>query len=884
MHPCLTPLYPLPFVVPCVGKRMDTSALEAKMAKGAGAFQRSALVILIVGGIITVGLMAHLATSPPDFNTDLADFAPDSEANDAHERIHQYFPNETRPLFVEVKSDDGLNILSIDNIRLMDQHLSIIKNASENRSDMISVWTTAPGIVQLSLDEEANGTLLADVDSWEEMLDLIFEANTTCTMTSDDQLLSAATYASSALLNKDLSIDSTCSYLKTGNGSAAPFASTTLWVLEVDPNMDEKTRKVFQDQIRDEFATLSSDSSLHYGVVSLDLISYDIDEGTFENLTLLVVLALLVVVILLSIAFRSIPDVLFPLIGLSSALIWTYGVMNLLGAQFTALEVAVAPLVLGLGIDYAIHLQRAYAAIRKEHEDPAEAWLRSCARLSVPLLLAVVTTVAAFLANAISPLPPLATFGYALAFGVVCAFVSATVVVGSLHVVVRTVAKKQEAKAITMPKLVDGIVAMQQKQQVAVLLVTILISAASMFGAASLETDFDLGDFVDPEMEIMTVRDDLNTNYDSAGWKLVYILLEPVEGESTIPGDALLLEQVQGLHADLTSNHDVVGTDERIPSPAYEGPYVVLRDAILRNASFGEAYNLEVFDGDVYVIDSELGINLGMAFKTLSNNHSVADAISGETWSDRVAQTVALDDAGILFLRNEVRVEASTSTQAERVISQIEQELGSPSERGKMRESLLDHADLHVTGDLVVLQTVLDGLSVSQVKTTLISLVVSSVVLLLLTRRILPAVVVLFPVALASLWVAGSMVALGLKWNVLTVMVTALTLGIGIDYSIHMWRRFEVELERRSSHWEALRAALSTTGVALIMSALTTGFGFLVLLFSPMPVIQDFGLITAVTVFFSLILSLILLPVLVELSARNKEQVVEVSDGTIIEG
>lgn len=884
MQACLTPHHPLPFVVPCVGERMDTSALEAKMAKGAGVFQRSALVILIVSGIITVGLMGHLATSPPDFNTDLADFAPDSEANDAHERIHQYFPNETRPLFVEVKSDDGSNILSIDNIRLMDAHLSIIKNASANRSDMISVWTTAPGIVQLSLDEEANGTLLSDVDSWEEMLDLIFEANTTCTMTSDDQLLSAATYASSALLNKDLSIDSTCSYLKTGNGSAAPSASTTLWVLEVDPNMDEKTRKVLQDQMRDEFATLSADSSLHYGVVSLDLISYDIDEGTFENLTLLVVLALLVVVVLLSIAFRSIPDVLFPLVGLSSALIWTYGVMNLLGAQFTALEVAVAPLVLGLGIDYAIHLQRAYAAIRKEHEDPAEAWLRSCARLSVPLLLAVVTTVAAFLANAISPLPPLATFGYALAFGVVCAFVSATVVVGSLHVVVRTVAKKQEAKAITMPKLVDGIVAMQQKQQVAVLLVTILISAASMFGAASLETDFDLGDFVDQEMEIMTVRDDLNTNYDSAGWKLVYILLEPVEGESTIPGDALLLEQVQGLHADLTSNHDVVGTDERIPSPAYEGPYVVLRDAILRNASFGEAYNLEVFDGDVYVIDSELGINLGMAFKTLANNHSVADAISGETWSDRVAQTVALDDASILFLRNEVRVEASTSTQAERVISQIEQELGSPSERGKMRESLLDHADLHVTGDLVVLQTVLDGLSVSQVKTTLISLVVSSVVLLLLTRRILPAVVVLFPVALASLWVAGSMVALGLKWNVLTVMVTALTLGIGIDYSIHMWRRFEVELERRSTHWEALRAALSTTGVALIMSALTTGFGFLVLLFSPMPVIQDFGLITAVTVFFSLILSLILLPVLVELSARNKEQVIEVSDGTIIEG
>ena len=62
-------------------------------------------------------------------------------------------------------------------------------------------------------------------------------------------------------------------------------------------------------------------------------------------------------------------------------------------------------------------------------------------------------------------------------------------------------------------------------------------------------------------------------------------------------------------------------------------------------------------------------------------------------------------------------------------------------------------------------------------------------------------------------------------------MVTALTLGIGIDYSIHMWRRFEVELSRRNNHWDALRASISTTGVALIMSALTTALGFLVLMF-----------------------------------------------------
>jgi predicted RND superfamily exporter protein len=193
------------------------------------------------------------------------------------------------------------------------------------------------------------------------------------------------------------------------------------------------------------------------------------------------------------------------------------------------------------------------------------------------------------------------------------------------------------------------------------------------------------------------------------------------------------------------------------------------------------------------------------------------------------------------------------------------------------------HANLHVTGDLVILQSVLDGLNSSQIKSTAISLSVSCFVLFILTRRVVPAVAVLLPVAIASLWVAGSMIVLGLKWNVLTVMVTALTIGIGIDYSIHMWRRIEVELSRRDNHWDALRAALSTTGVALIMSALTTAFGFLVLLFSPMPVIQDFGLITAVTVFFSLLLALLLLPVLIELTARNQEEVVEVNEDLVFE-
>ena len=95
---------------------MDTESLEERMAGWAPSFKRLAPVILVVVFLFTVALSAHLAVSPPTFNTDLADFAPDSESSDAHERIHEHFPNEARPLFVHVTADNGSNILSIESL------------------------------------------------------------------------------------------------------------------------------------------------------------------------------------------------------------------------------------------------------------------------------------------------------------------------------------------------------------------------------------------------------------------------------------------------------------------------------------------------------------------------------------------------------------------------------------------------------------------------------------------------------------------------------------------------------------------------------------------------------------------------------------------------
>ena len=163
-------------------------------------------------------------------------------------------------LFVTVNADDNSNVLAIENIKLMLGHYQQLVNLSSESGDSVVVWTTTPSILQTALDEEANQTELETIGSWNELVDLIIDDDIECRLTSDDQFLSAATYASSALLNKDLDINPTCDYLSTGSGDSTPFASSTLWVLEIDPELSEEERKSVQNEFRDLFGKFSDDS------------------------------------------------------------------------------------------------------------------------------------------------------------------------------------------------------------------------------------------------------------------------------------------------------------------------------------------------------------------------------------------------------------------------------------------------------------------------------------------------------------------------------------------------------------------------------------------------------------------------------------------------
>lgn len=855
---------------------------------GEASFERVAIPILLASILLTLALGLQLYPVPP-FNTDISGFAPETDADIAEQKMSTRFPPESRPMFIHVAIDTGEgNVLSMENLHYQAEVMAYLQYRSDHGGHYIDSNISAPGVMQLVLDEmDENGSLLSDYSDWESFLTVALELNTTCgDALGNERAISAAAFMESSLLHKDLDEGDICDWLTDRKNAAesggdpdsvaldsAPSASSTLWVLMIDPTMEDVERQVYQNVIRDELRAFNADSnsSLTFSVSSIDLMSYDVNKGTLGELAMLVFGAVIVVVCILALAFRSIRGVAFPLVGLTASLVWTYGGLALLNIEFTVLEVAVAPVVLGLGIDYSIHLQRRYDSFRSQGMSAAAAWLSGFDKLRVALLLAVVTTIAAFLANVVSPLPPLRTFGFALALGVFSAFVSSTVLVGALHVVMERAPdiSPKRVKWAQLGGFPDTMVSFERRHQAKVFGVVALLTVGSIIVAATnLETEFNLTHFLDEDMEVMQARDQLYESYEAAAWKPVYILAEPESGNTHIEDTAYFLESLRLMDTWISSTDGVVSPHRSGQSyPVYDGPYPILFDAVEGDEAFGESYNLSIFDGDLVSESDYQAGQAAQALFSLSNNQSVSNPLSGVTWSERVADVIAFNNVAgeerILYIRMEIIVEADSSAESSLVLNGI---------RGvaDKTENLPGvDAEMHVAGDLVRLEAVLDGLSESQLQSTLISLAVCFTVLLALTRKIGPALLVVLPVALAAAWVVGAMATLSLNWNVLTVMVTALTIGLGIDYSIHVWRGFEEMRKDEEDIWQAMREMFASTGVALLLSAGTTICGFAVLLISRMPVVQDFGVVTAITVFFSLLLAIVLLPVLLAANAQG---------------
>jgi len=116
-------------------------------------------------------------------------------------------------------------------------------------------------------------------------------------------------------------------------------------------------------------------------------------------------------------------------------------------------------------------------------------------------------------------------------------------------------------------------------------------------------------------------------------------------------------------------------------------------------------------------------------------------------------------------------------------------------------------------------------------------------------------------------WLYGLMYVMDYDINLMTATIAAISVGVGIDFSIHFTERFRQELRKEPDKRTAIYNTARSTGVALLGTTLSTASGFAVIAFAPMPMFATFGVLTAVMIALSFLMALFALPSLLLLFA-----------------
>jgi hypothetical protein len=116
------------------------------------------------------------------------------------------------------------------------------------------------------------------------------------------------------------------------------------------------------------------------------------------------------------------------------------------------------------------------------------------------------------------------------------------------------------------------------------------------------------------------------------------------------------------------------------------------------------------------------------------------------------------------------------------------------------------------------------------------------------------------PLAFAVICTFGFMGILKIELNIVTALLSSISIGVGVDYTIHMFWRLKLEFENRQSYPAAIKQALKVTGRGIVINAFSVMLGFSVLLFSSFPYLKMFSALIILSLSLCLICALILIP------------------------
>jgi hydrophobe/amphiphile efflux-3 (HAE3) family protein len=757
-------------------------------------------------------------------DTELTSFAPDSEVAATFDRVRAEFGAGGESLQVLVDAGNDGDVLSPEGLEAVRQVEAAMAGTVVDLGDAPDAVTSFARPVLALL--EADG-----VDPATATSEQISAALAAAAATEDGERVGA-------LLSSDAD-------LRAGTASAG------LVVVSFPPAMDAA-------DVLDASLILADAIDVVVDVEGIDVAPYNayvlnkaLEAQSGEEMPRLLSLSFLLIIGILLFQYRAVSDVLLGLVGLVVTITWTFGIGTLLGPDFaglvgpfTQIAMIVPVLLVGLGIDYAIHLTSRYREERRHGEAPDRAASMAVRTVGGALVLATATSVVGFLTNLASPLPPIADFGVFVAVGVVSAFVVMGMLVPAARNLLdtRRVRRAATAGGEPVPSRAQGPSALArlsgraavvaERAPRAALAVALAVSLAATAGATQVETTFSQSDFIPDDSDIGRLLDRIEDRFGGELTEATYVV---VDGDLTTPAAAnAMVEVAEGL-----AGNELVrsaGDTAQVTSPASLVARLAADPARAEEAA-------------------ALGYGPDTGFDQDADVAALYDLVRAEA-PGRAARVLGPESSsGVLVIASNAGQERATELADQLAVA----------------VAPLEAAGLSavVTSEPLVLDESLDALTASQTQGIAITLAAALALLVAYygfkERKPVLGLITMIPSLAVVSWVLGTMWLLDISFNVLTAMVASIGIGIGVPFGIHVTHRFLEDRRRYDTIDEAIRMTATHTGGAMAGSALTTAAGFGVLVFASLVPMQQFGIIVAVTILYSFVAAILIQPACLKL-------------------
>ena len=600
-------------------------------------------------------------------------------------------------------------------------------------------------------------------------------------------------------------------------------------------------------------------------------------EDEVETAVPFIAATFVMVLVVVGVSLRSVPLVILTAAGLTMMIIWLKGLSNLVGLKSSATLDFIVPIaMISLGADFVIHAVHRYRQQRGLGLEPPRAFRLGMAGVLAALALATVTVTdaVAFLSNISASIETVIGFAVGAGLAIVAAFII-------MGLTVPTALMRLDALrgnpgtdgAETAPSqdggdrgvrvwALDTLVVALARWRLVVIPVTALVTAVAAFYALKLEATFDVKDFFKRDSDFVVGLDKLDEHVGELGGESAIIY---IEGDLADPKS---LGAIRDFLARVANNAYVAKTEEGKATLQARPVFFVLEQVLSSDyaraeiervsgitISTGEGLGEFRYEGKVYrwpesrkqlkAIYDYIAVN-GVP---KSPTQHIYDALGvGETLFHD--PTGAREDAtaivlGIPGTRDQAKVIGSRETLATEI--NVLQSMPSISRAG-------------LTGSPYTRQAAVDATTDGLQRALPIAIIACLVVSVAAMRSLRFGVVTIIPIGLVVAWLYGFMYVFDFGLNSITAIIAAISIGVGIDYAIHMTQRFREELAEAGDKVEALRLAAKGTGVALLASAATSILGFTIMGFAPMPMFSSYGILTAVMIFLAAAASLLVLP------------------------